>query len=442
MENIYKWNNQKLDVINKMALLRNGNVPVPVVVLKGHKTNVEFVAKKESQILGSYFNVMKKMADFKSGVVNFVPSDIERGNVDWLDCNHEVIDVDALSIFDWNEFFAKLGLDGVSEDMFSDYTPDMKDALASIEDQVVMDVLYDHYERCDDNTITDQDIRIITGMVHDRLQLSSSQNLKSEMRANKQFKPQDNQERVAKSSELDKAKKEMRRNRQEVLQGTLKGDIAPLKDSVKDSRGKVTNDKENMSNEALIGSGDKVPVVEEKDVPHNEPAAEPVIEAAVETLNDGDSDAIIPKPKEQSKPKPNLVAKAELTAEEEAKNAELLEGLRTKYKDAIRYMNETCNAQYRIIVNSMQDAVDKDVYKQQYTKMYLNVSDDTGTELYRKLYDVDIATQQFHKDVVHQVKHIGCFNCGKNWDEDITFLSHGPHTVRCPHCYADYPFEK
>ena len=459
MKNIYKWNNQRLDVINKMALLRKGNVPVSVVVLQGHKQNVEFVAKKEAEILGSYFSVMKKMDDMKSGVINFVPCDVENGNLDWLTAVHELIDVDAISIFDWAAFFEKLGLDGAKEEMFADFDNNHKEALSVIENQVITTVLYAHYEHCDDNTITDMDVRQIKGMVLDRMSVVAGEKSKQELRAAKAKST----ERQIKGMELEhmaavageKSKQELKAAKQNRLDQMM-GDVTPLKESVKKGRGEVQNDKEAMSNEALVGAGDKVPVVSEAgpkkesvEAPTQDPSSKPVVEPAAEpkieepeTVLESDDETVIPKPKENAPKKPAVLAKETLTEEEEKENAALLEDLRTMYKDTIRFMNDTCNAQYRIIVNSMQDAVDKNVYKQQFTKMYLNVSDDTGSELYRKLYDIDVATQKFHKTVVHQVKHMGCFNCGTNWDEDITFLPHGPHTVRCPHCFADIPFEK
>jgi signal recognition particle GTPase len=175
---------------------------------------------------------------------------------------------------------------------------------------------------------------------------------------------------------------------------------------------------------------------------NNRKAADIVQETPDEKQELESDEDVIPKPKEVKKKKSSFVVKEEVSSEEEKKNNELLQELRILYKSTIQYMTEMCNSQYRIIINKMQEAVDTNVFKQQFTKMYLDLSDDTSSELYKKLYEVDINTQKFHKEIVHQIKHLGCFNCGTEWDEDITFLEKGPHMVRCPKCYNSYPFEK
>ncbi len=383
MENIIKVGNKKLDLINKMAILRKGHVPVPIVVLKGHKKNVEIIAKKEKDILKDYFTVLKEGSEVKPGAINFVPCDVEASNISWLKGRYEEIDVDSISMFDWNEFLNKLGLTGASADMFKDFSNKMLENLAQNEDQIITDALYSHYTYRDHNEITTNDIKNIRRMCQ------SNTTSKSDTKAPA------NQENSFVETDTD----------------------VNITDMNKSSVDEETSNLESTND---------VQDVKEPEEPK-------------ETNEDED---VIPKPKEQQQKKSNLIVKEELTEEEEKNNKRLLEDLRTLYKTTIIYINETCNSQYRGILNKMQEAVDKNIYKQQFTKMYLDISEDTSSELYRRLYEVDIATQKFHKSIVHQIKHLGCFNCGTNWDEDITFLAKGPHSVHCPKCFNNYPFEK
>lgn len=383
--------NKRLDLINKMALLRNGNLPVPVVVLKGHKDNVESVAKKEAEILGKYFHICKG-GNIRTGVVNFVPCDVDSSDISWLKCKYEVIDVDTIHLFDWNAFFDLLSLDGASIERFSGFTPEMELALAKNMDQVVTDVLYAHYEKRDDNNLTDADIRMIRNMVSTSKKARTSSEKK----------------------ELESIEKMVEQSSSQTAEPEKVEHETPIKEEM----------SPNTENENNMKAAD---IVQET------PDEKQVLES--------DED-VIPKPKEVKKKKSSFVVKEEVSSEEEKRNNELLQELRILYKSTIQYMTEMCNSQYRIIINKMQEAVDTNVFKQQFTKMYLDLSDDTSSELYRKLYEVDVNTQKFHKEIVHQIKHLGCFNCGTEWDEDITFLEKGPHMVRCPKCYNNYPFEK
>ncbi len=401
MKEIFKWNDKKLDLINKMALLRNGNVPISIVVLKGNKKSVELVAKKEKEILGSYFNVLKKGVEVKKDMVNFVPCD-EATDISWLTGTYETIDVNTIHCFDWDKFLKRLGLERATKEQFKDFSVDMELKLESTMDKVIADVLYAHYSKRDDNVITEKDIQMIRYFASPE----------------KPITKQTNESKTVTKTVTEKKPE----------------------DSIKPKQAEIV-----QKDEKAVKAE---PVKEAKEEPkENVKAEEPIVESKIETDTDSkkqeetaDSDMIAPTIKQVEKP--TFVIKEDLTDEEIKKNDEMLSDLRALYKSSIIFMEKTCNSQYRLIINKMQDAIDTNVFKNQFTKMYLEISDDTSTELYQKLYDVDVATKKFQKDVVHQIRHIGCFNCGNEWDEDITFLSKGPHTVRCPKCFSDYPFEK
>ena len=82
---MFKWNIKKLDLINKMALLRNGNIPIPVVFLTGEKEKVLYVVDKEKEILNNYFYEFTDITSIKANKVNFILSNndhlLERNNI-------------------------------------------------------------------------------------------------------------------------------------------------------------------------------------------------------------------------------------------------------------------------------------------------------------------------------------------------------------------------
>ncbi len=381
---MFKWNIKKLDLINKMALLRNGNIPIPVVFLTGEKEKVLYVVNKEKEILNNHFYEFTDITSIKANKVNFILSNndhlLERNNI-----HFEEINVNSIVLIDWNKFFKKLELNNISKDMFKDLSSEAKDRLRKNENEIVTKVLYSHYENYDDNEIKDDDIELIYKLLN-----------------------------VQKRSEhINKPKTEPK----EKLQ-IDSNDVTTIHKSK--FKGAIKNDTDINSNKTFLEEG-------VKDTPVGE------------QTNDSSG---MPIPKTKKVEKSNFIIKEYLTNEEEENNKKLLAELKALYKSTINFIDKTCNSQYRIIVNKMKDAADNNIYKQQFTKMYLDISDDTSTDIYAKLYEIDKKTIEFNKNVIHQSKHIGCYNCGTEWEEDITFLTVGQHSVRCPKCYNDFPFDK
>lgn len=414
----------KLDLINKMAYLRNGNVPISVVVLKGHKKNVEFVANKERGILGNYFSILKKGNNIKENVINFVPCDIESSDISWLTKTHEIIDVDSVSVFDWELFFKKLGLESISHNNFNDCTSEVEETLAEIEDTIVTTVLYDHYEKYDHNIATDEDIQKIRFMMG----LESSVTIENVNVDSENTVIENNSKTIIEETVPNASETEKSNFNTETL---LKDNIVSKLKSKEQKTISETNTVD-VSAEAISDNTKDIETVSKNVAPVN---------AEIEELKSND-DEIIPQPKISRKKKLALKSKAELTDEEIANNEQLLSEIRDLYKNTLQFMREMHNSQFKNIINMMQDELDNNAFKTQFTSMYLKTSEDTGTELYSRLYDVDVATRKFHKSVIHQIRHIACFNCGTEWDEEITFLKKGLHSVRCPHCFVSYPFEK
>lgn len=139
----------------------------------------------------------------------------------------------------------------------------------------------------------------------------------------------------------------------------------------------------------------------------------------------------------------DMVVKNTITAEENARNIAMLKDIENQYMDARNLIDQMSDSRYRILGNKLADTMkDKTYGKTQWARQYLDVSDDVATELYAKLYNLDRQTKKFCKEVVHQVEHMGCPMCGKEWNEDVTFLRPGIHYILCPNCNAERPYEK
>ena len=135
-------------------------------------------------------------------------------------------------------------------------------------------------------------------------------------------------------------------------------------------------------------------------------------------------------------------SKETLTEEDKKSNAELLHNIRSQYEETLRFIKNTHSPQYTLFVNLITEALESNKYTKQWCPMYLEISDDLTTEVYARLYELDHITADFNKKLIHQVMHIGCPFCANEWDEDVTFIGFGVHYTRCPKCANERPFEK
>ena len=150
---------------------------------------------------------------------------------------------------------------------------------------------------------------------------------------------------------------------------------------------------------------------------------------------------VIPEP--EKKPEEVIQKKKSLSKEEYQHNLELLKKIQAMYKEVHQYILDECDSRWRLIGNKIADTIkDKTYGKTQWCLLYLEQSDDYSTHLYELLYKLDEASQNFVKEVVHQVEHMGCPICNKEWDEDVTFLVTGIHHIQCPGCDAEIAYEK
>lgn len=127
-------------------------------------------------------------------------------------------------------------------------------------------------------------------------------------------------------------------------------------------------------------------------------------------------------------------AKDSLSEEENERNWALLHQLIDKHNQCIKIIDDSYNTSFYPIKSTLQECVNKKVFNRQYCRIYMDISNDYTTELYNNLYELDQMVQDFHKSVVRKKLHLGCPNCGSEWDEDLTFLTPGIHEVSCPKC--------
>lgn len=150
----------------------------------------------------------------------------------------------------------------------------------------------------------------------------------------------------------------------------------------------------------------------------------------------------IPRPTTKKEVKVQGTFKEELSEKEKEQNAEKLVKLQESYKEVSAFIVDSKDNRFRSIAKELDNAVATNVYKTQWCPVYLNISDDTSTELYAKLYELDIETLEFNKTITRQSLHLGCAFCGTEWDEDITFKPTGVFYAECPNCYTQRPYEK
>lgn len=200
---------------------------------------------------------------------------------------------------------------------------------------------------------------------------------------------------------------------------------------------------EGISSAKETPAAEKTSITENASVTEKTPVTEEVsaVEKTEETPAVEKKESSVPKPtkkKEEVKGK----SKQELTDEEKRSNEEKLKFLQERYKEVSTLINDSKDNRFKAIAKQIDDAVATNVYKTQWCPLYLNISDDTSSDIYAALYDLDIDTLDFNKTIIRQTIHLGCAFCGHEWDEDITFKPSGVFFAECPECYTERPFEK
>lgn len=131
-----------------------------------------------------------------------------------------------------------------------------------------------------------------------------------------------------------------------------------------------------------------------------------------------------------------------LTPEETERNYQMLERLKQEYQATLSYAEGLHNGKWKTLIGQMKQALETSKFNQQLCLLYMKVSDDYSSELYKQIYRLDEITEQFNNAVIHQVAKVTCSMCGHTWEENITFLTPGLHFLECPNCYTEKGYDK
>jgi hypothetical protein len=146
--------------------------------------------------------------------------------------------------------------------------------------------------------------------------------------------------------------------------------------------------------------------------------------------------------KPKTSPKVIIVRDRRLTETETEANQELLTQIREVYKELKTFITtSTAPGKYTMVLNVVNKCLSRNQYDKQLSENYLKITPDRTTSLYRKLLEVDKATQEFNIAYTHRLRNLTCKSCGKTWEEDVTFAPAGTNMFSCRACGADNFFE-
>lgn len=173
------------------------------------------------------------------------------------------------------------------------------------------------------------------------------------------------------------------------------------------------------------------------DIPRE--ALEEAVKIAEMTQESDNADTTISDNRPAPAPEPTIEKEEEvntepLTEEEEVNNRVLLEKVRKAYEDCLAAIDESCNTLFVPIKNKIQESLNTNKYACELCYAYLEVTNDVSSYVYKKLYEADIAVDEFNNNVHRQYIRMGCPGCNNMWNEDITFLEKGLHEIHCPKC--------
>lgn len=179
----------------------------------------------------------------------------------------------------------------------------------------------------------------------------------------------------------------------------------------------------------------------------NDVEAKPVVENTPNKAGDNevaceDKTEVTPAPTENDEDVCENKGVETLSVEEIAENTELLKKIREAYEDAKKAIEESCNSLFVPIKNHIKNALESNDFTSQLCVMYLEVSQDVSTVVYKKLYDADTMAETFNNNLHRQTLKMGCPGCNHQWYEDITFLEDGIHEIHCPKCNLSRLIEK
>lgn len=411
--------NARLDAFNKAYIARKGKGIIPFIELHGLDDDIKACAQKEAELF--YSCGLLKNATVCIGV-----QDTKDHQAYLLKANTEILDKKEGSIYFFSdscsqkhknvfdvrgcasvgllsEIAAGLGFENLTKDILKAELEQYPEWMSYDTEQMVNNTIIRHYMTYSDNIFHADDLSWL------RNKKQKSQEKAENMKLQERSKPE--------KHILEEAEQTEKGKKQHKFRFPTNGHVLPKQAhlSAESAAEEQTSPVENTNSKT-----------EKKDIHPQEQS---------------EQENAAPVPQMKKKVSTGIV-KEKLTEEEERANQEKLNALLKTYQEAIEFITSLRNAKWRSIVNKMNDAVNNKKFTQQWCPLYLELSDDISSELYAKLYDVDQQTIQFNKTVIHQVVSLGCPNCGKEWQEDITFRDKGIHQVECPICCFGMRYER
>ena len=382
---------KELATINRLAEVRKMSLPIRTIVLNGTEDEVSYVIEQEEALFPGkvIFNDMSLNGNVpRSDAIYFYDKTVDNIPVKYLE-------VDITGICKSNivkRFINDLHLKnaGIIERLFD------LDALTTLLEMdyegLLMKVLMNNMENSTNGTFSIDDLKD-----------------ESPLRANIVVSEKDNTNNKDSVETTPSTEKSTER-----VPSQVRASIAGMKIPGRKTPEKEELNKEEKQPEKAVPTTEKVPAEED----------------------------IVPKPTVKKETHVGGEMKGELTEDEKHNNEKLLQDLQENYRRVSTFIKDSKDNRFRAIAKQMDDAVATNVYKTQWCPLYLEVSDDTSSDIYAELYHLDIKTLEFNKKVVRQSVHLGCAFCGNEWDEDVTFKPAGVFFTECPECRTERPFEK
>ena len=116
----------------------------------------------------------------------------------------------------------------------------------------------------------------------------------------------------------------------------------------------------------------------------------------------------------------------------------VLNTIKDTYLKTIYFIRKQNDSKWDKMLKAFEDAVNSNYFNVSGCKLYMEQSDDYGSELYHILYEAEVETGKYKlitANVPRKFKHIGCFKCNYEWDFDETEKKVGEiYQVTCPAC--------
>lgn len=459
---------------NKAFVKRNGKGFAHVVVLKAaNEDEIDYCYEKER----AYFNANGWECAFVDyGAAEKQPNMLIFRADERADEVFNTFDVTGVNSLNLNEVIEMIGFDDLTSEFLEQIKPECINYFTSKvkelgTDRFVNEIVMDHYNKTDNDSMTDDDLVKMFGTTDvmkaksDTGILPGVANYKepektipkpetSKQKPDIKPAPYDNNSihshPIASSSVVTKSGKFRPLPSKQGVKPTIAAKPAiSIETSVSEDKPeqkaepkeKVTTPVRNETKPAQI----EVPIETETPEPETTETAEMATETS-ETIESSKSESEdngmpdVPVPVQVKKI--TFQSKESLSEDDKKANADLLHKIRSKYEGVLQYIRDLHSPQFTIFINMLSEALDNNKYTKQWCPVYLDITDDITTELYAKLYELDQITAEFNKKLIHQIMHIGCPFCANEWDEDVTFKNAGVHYTRCPKCNNERPFEK